>query len=161
MRRNGSGTGTLNIGDQATFSGSADKNPKRPFLILNYLQKDDGEELYAFRNRDTRPVEKVIVPSIDFSGTWRLDFSRFDVKNTGGLPPEDWSYTKQAQQAMGNFSFEQNPELDCHAVGIPRGTIYPCGTNFSRDSDSIRIQKERIEESRVIWLDQDAEGLKN
>ncbi|MDG2088382.1 MAG: hypothetical protein P8J68_06555 [Arenicellaceae bacterium] len=113
MHRNGWGTGTLNIGDQATFSSSANKNPKRPFLLLNYLQKDDGEKLYAFSNRDTRPVEKIIVPSIDFFGTWR------------------------------------------------RGTIYPYRTNFSHDSDSIRIQKERIEESRVIWLGPDAEGLRN
>jgi len=58
MRRNGSVTGTLNIGDQATFSGSADKNPKRPFLILNYLQKDDGEELYAFEIEIQDPWKK-------------------------------------------------------------------------------------------------------
>jgi hypothetical protein len=161
MRRNGWGTGTLNVGDQVTFSGSADKNLERPFLLLNYLQKDDGEKLYAFGNRDAAPVEKTIVPSTDFSGTWRLDFSRFDVKNAGGLPPEDWSYTEQVQQAVNNFSFEQNPELDCHAAGIPRGTIYPYGTNFSRDIDSIKIQKEHVNENRVIWLDLDAEGLKN
>lgn len=159
MRRNGWGTDTLNIGDQVTFSGSADKNPERNFLLLNYLQKADEEKLYTFGNGDAAPVEKEIVPSTDFTGTWSLDLSRFDIKNAGGLPPEEWSYTELAQKAVDNFSFEQNPELECHAIGVPRIIIYPYGTNFSRDENSISVQKEHMDEKRVIWLDSDAEGL--
>ncbi len=161
MRRNGWSANTLNVGDQVTFSGSADKNPERPFLLLDYLQKNGGEKLYAFGNRDAAPIEKEIIPSTDFTGTWRLDFSRFDVKNAGGLPPEEWSYTELAQKSVDNFSFEQNPELECNAIGVPRIMIYPYGTNFTRDTNSIRIQKEHMDEKRTIWLDADAQGLED
>lgn len=160
MRRNGWDAKTLQVGEQVTLAGSPDRDADKHFLLMSYVQKADGPRLYAFRNPDAVPVAKQIEPSVDFSGTWSLDMRRFNARLAGGGVP-DWDYTEVAQKRVDGFDVEQNPELECLAIGVPRITIYPYGTNFFRDKNSLRIEKEHMNEKRVIWFDKDTEALKN
>ena len=164
MRGNGWDGNSLAVGERVTLVGSPDHNPEKYFVLLDYVQKGDGTRLYAFgaRGRETQVVEvPEIIPSLDFTGTWSLDFSRFNVREAGGGPPVDWNYTARGQAEAEGFNVHDNPELNCLEIGVPKVVIYPYGTNWSRDQDSIRIQKEHLNENRVIWLDPQAEGLQD
>lgn len=152
---------SLAEGELISFSGSPDRNPAKHFVLLDYVQKADGSRLYAFGDRSAEREEPVITASDNFSGTWSLDFSRFNVREAGGGPPTDWSYTDTALAEAEAFSVNDNPELNCLAIGVPKVVIYPYGTNWTRDENTIRIQKEHLNENRVIWLDRDAEALQN
>ena len=161
MRGNGWDGNTLKVGEQVTISGSPDFKAEKHFVLLNYVDKTDGQRLYAFGNRNAPRPQPVIEPSADFSGTWAFDMRNFDVKQAGGGPPEDWSYTQLGLQEGAQFDVNDNPELQCLQIGVPRIIAYPYGINWSRDENSIRIHKEHLDEKRVVWLDPQAEGLKN
>lgn len=161
MRRNGWAGDSLAIGESVTISGSPDRDSSKNFVLLDYVEKSEGNKLYAFRNPDSAPAQKVIEPSTDFSGTWSLDMRRFSVNLAGGGPPEEWQYTSEGQQLVDDFSVDQNPELQCNEIGVPRISIYPYGTNFYYEGDTLRIVKEHMDEKRTIWFDKEAEGLRN
>lgn len=161
MRGNGWDRDSLVEGEQVTIVGSPDKNPNKHFVLMNYVEKAGGERLYAFRNPDAEPVERQIMASEDFSGTWDFDLRSFNTRLAGGPPPADWDYTETALLDIESFAFDQNPELECLAIGVPRITIYPYGTNIQRLEDRILIHKEHLNEKRVVWLDANAEGLQN
>lgn len=161
MRRNGWAGDSLAIGESVAISGSPDKDPSKNFVLLDYVEKSGGNKLYAFRNPKAAQVEKVIEPSADFSGTWSLDMRRFSLNLAGGGPPKEWQYTAEGRQLVDGFSVDQNPELQCNEIGVPRISIYPYGTNFYRDGDSLRIVKEHMDEKRTVWFDKDAEGLQD
>ncbi len=160
MRGQGWGPDTLVPGTEVTISGQPDRNPDRHFVLLDYVQRSDGPRLFAFgggrRNASARPA---IEPSKDFSGTWSMDMSQFNVRLAGGGPPEDWPYTDEARAMAAEFSVDDNPELACIPIGVPKMTLYPYGINWFRDAGSIRIEKEHLDEKRVIRLDASAEGL--
>ncbi len=148
-------------GEMVTFSGYPDRNPSKYFVLLDYIQKADGSRLYAFRDGNAEQEEPLITASDDFTGTWTLDFTNYNLGAAGGGPPTDWSYTDKARVEAEDFSVNDNPELNCLAIGVPKLVIYPYGTNWTRDENSIRIQKEHLNENRVIWFDRDALGLQN
>lgn len=149
MKGKGWDKDTLREGERVVISGSPDRNPDKPFLLMSYIQKPGAEKLYAFDRTKTDKSE--IEPSSDFSGTWDLDFSRFNVKEAGGGPP-DWAYTEKALAQKEVFSVNNNPELSCQQIGVPKIVIYPYGINWFRDGDVIRIEKEHLDESRMIYL---------
>jgi hypothetical protein len=161
MRRNGWDKQTLNVGEQITLTGSPDRDSSKNFILLNYVEKTDGSKLYAFRNPDAKPVVEKIEPSKDFAGTWNLDMSRFNARLAGGGPPETWDYTALALQEAEGFNVNQNPELQCLPIGVPRITIYPYGINIVRNDDRMLIHKEHMDEKRVVWFDSDKAALNN
>lgn len=160
MQRNGWNRESLKVGEPVKLTGSPDRDPSKYFVLMNSIEKSDGTKLYAFRNPEAAPVQKVVEPSADFSGTWNLDMSRFNTRLAGGGPPE-WNYTEAGQALVNDFSVNQNPELNCLAIGVPRISIYPYGTNFKRSENSLEIQKEHLNEERIAWFDRNAEALKN
>lgn len=161
MRGNGWDGDTLRPGEQITLSGSPDHDASKHFVLLNYLDKSDGQRLYAFGNRSApRPPAPAVAPSADFSGTWNFDLRSFNTRLAGGGPPE-WSYTERGAAEAARYDARDNPELECRQIGVPRIVAYPYAINWVRNADSIHIHKEHLDEKRVIWLDRDAEGLKN
>lgn len=149
MKNKGWDKNTLVEGSTVTIGGHPDRNTDRHFLLMSYIQKPGEEKLLAF-NRTPTPKSE-IEASIDFSGTWDLDFSRFNVKEAGGGPP-DWSYTDAGKAQVEKFSVNNNPELTCQQIGVPKLVIYPYGINWTRKGDVILIQKEHMDEDRVIYL---------
>lgn len=160
MRGNGWDENSLTPGEQITISGSPDRNPDKHFVLLNYLEKSNGERLYPFGNRGApRPPAPAVAPSTNFSGTWNLDLSSFNIREAGGGPPADWSYTQRGAALAAQYDAEQNPELECLEIGVPRIVLYPYGINWVRTAESIRIHKEHLDEKRVIWLNEMAENM--
>lgn len=103
---------TLQEGETITLAGSADFNPDKHFILMEYVEKADGQRLYAFRNPTPEPEEEIIQPSTDFSGTWRLDISRFNIKEAaaahqilGAIPSWDrHKWNALAWTTTQNFS---------------------------------------------------------
>lgn len=150
MKDKGWSKSTLAEGSTVTIVGHLDKNRNKALMLMDYIKKPGEDPLYAFKRSPKNKDE--IEPSIDFSGTWELDFTRFNRKEAGGGPP-DWAYTEKATEQAKTFSVNDNPELRCEKIGVPKNVIYPYGVNIVRDGDVIRIDKEHLEESRVIYLD--------
>ena len=153
MKGKGWSRDTLIEGSSVTIVGHPDRNPEKAFMLMSYIQKPGEDRLYAF-NRGPKNKDD-IEPSTDFSGTWDLDFSRFNVKQAGGGPPK-WSYTDAAQAQADAYSVNDNPELTCHPIGVPKIVIYPYAINWFREGDVIRIEKEHLDESRTIYLNPEA-----
>lgn len=59
------------------------------------------------------------------------------------------------------FHVNENPELQCQHIGVPRIVAYPYAMNWERQDDRILIHKEHLDEKRIVWLDADTEGLHN
>jgi hypothetical protein len=164
MRGQGWNADTLAPGSEVTISGQPDRRADKHFVLLNYVEKSDGERLYAFgrgRGSKTASARPAIEPSTDFSGTWSMDMRGFDIRSAGGGPSKDWPYTDKARAMAAEFSVEDNPELECLQIGVPKMTLYPYGINWFRDEDRIRIEKEHLDEKRLIWLDANVEQLKD
>ena len=151
MRGQGWDADTLVPGTEITVSGQPDRNPDKHFVLLDYVEKPGGVRLYAF-GRGPAADRPEIEPSTDFSGTWSMDMSNFNIRLAGGGPPDNWPYTERALAMAAEFSADDNPELECMPIGAPKMTLYPYGINWFRDDESIRIEKEHLDEKRVIWL---------
>ena len=138
---------SLKPGDQITWEGAADKNPKRAFSGLNWLEKSDGTRL-EMEKRDA-----TLEPSTDFSGLWVRDLR-------GGKPhykpPADWPYTELGQALVDNFDESQNPQVACKDPGPPKATLLPYPIKISRPDDkTIVFDYELRTTQRIIYLDRD------
>lgn len=151
MKDHGWNRNTLPEGSTVSITGYPDRRPDKRFLLMDYVQKPGEERLHAF-NRGDGSDKDSIQPSSDFSGTWVIDFSRFNVISAGG-GPLDWPYTDKGKAQAEAFNVHDNPEMKCMQIGVPKMIIYPYGINWTRDGDVIRVEKEHIDESRVIYLD--------
>lgn len=152
MRRNGWSADTLLEGQMVTVSGQPDRTPSKHFILMDYVEKPDGERMFAFGNRNADQEPKTIEASADFSGTWGLDMRRFNIRLAGGAPPDDWPYTDAGREQADAYSPNDNPELDCKAIGVPRIIIYPYALNIERSGDKILMLKEHLNEQREILL---------
>jgi len=138
---------SLKPGDQITWEGAADKNPKRAYSGLTWLEKSDGTRLEMEKRQLT------LEPSTDFTGLWVRDLR-------GGrphyYPPADWPYTKVAKELVDNFDESQNPQVSCINPGPPKATLLPYPMKISRPDDrTIVFDYELRESPRVIYLDRD------
>lgn len=150
LKRRGWTQDTLQKGDEITLYGAPDKDPNKHFIFLNYLVDADGKKFISQGGGSEETT--TITPSTDFSGTWDLDRRTFNIRDAGGPPPKDWPYTAEAQKLVDSFSYDENPELECLEIGVPRIVLYPYAVNFSRKNDHIYVHKEHVNEKRQIWL---------
>lgn len=159
MKRLGWSQDTLEVGMQIALVGKPDRKSGKLFALLDYVLFDDGTRMYAFRDPSAPPP--VIEPSKDFSGTWYADRDMASLLVAGGGPPEHWPYTDLGLQNVASYDPEDSPELECYPVGLPKMTMYAYGINWRREQDRIRIQKEHLDESRVIHLDADRAAIED
>lgn len=160
MRGQGWDAETLTPGSTITVSGQPDRDPAKHFILLEYVEMADGSRLYPFgRGQRAASNRPEIEPSEDFSGTWAMDLSQFNVRLAGGGPPADWSLTELGLAMADAFSAEDNPELECLPIGVPKITLYPYGINWFRTDDRIYIEKEHLDEKRIILLNTSSSDL--
>jgi hypothetical protein len=152
MKGHGWSKETLSPGAQVTVVGRPDRNPNKRYVLMSYVQMADGSQMFAMNRNRQQGRGHGIPPSLDFSGTWTLDLSTRDVLLAGG-PPDDWPYTELGQELALQYDRLDDPENDCEPVGLPQMTLYPYGTNWSRETDRIVIEKEHLDEQRIIYLD--------
>lgn len=147
MMERGWGRDTLKSGDQITWEGAADKNPKRPYSGLNWLEKADGTRL------EMEKASAAVEPSTDLTGLWVRDLR-------GGKahykPPTDWPFTELAQKLVDDFHESQNPQVSCQDPGPPKATLLPYPMQISRPDDKTVVLDYELRNSpRVIYLDRD------
>lgn len=157
MKRLGWGRDTLTPGMPITISGRPDRDSNKLFALLDFVLMDDGSRMYAFRDPNAPPPE--IEPSTDFSGTWYADRDRASFLLAGGRPPEDWPYTAKGLAQAAAFNPEDSPELECQPVGVPKMTLYAYGINWTRSDTTIHIEKEHLDENRIIYLSPQEAGF--
>ena len=146
MLQRGWNKDSLKEGDQITWEGTTDHNPKRYYSGLNWAEKADGSRLAM----DFKPMETI--PSSDFSGLWMRDLR-------GGkpfyAPPEDWPYSALGKKMVADFNENDNPQVSCINPGIPKATLLPYPMQITRpNAETFVFTYELREHQRTIVLNQ-------
>ncbi|MBT5032632.1 MAG: hypothetical protein HOM55_10100 [Proteobacteria bacterium] len=131
-------------GDQITWQGAADRNPKRYYSGINWAEKADGTRLDLTLKDDPNKA------SVDFSGLWSRD-----LRGEPGhyAPPVDWPYTELAQEAVDNFDGLDSPMLKCIFSGPPKSNLLPYPIRITRPTqDIVFFEYEGRGKPRTIYL---------
>jgi hypothetical protein len=131
-------------GDQITWEGAVDRNPRRFYSGINWAEQADGTRL------DLLLQEENHTASVDFTGLWSRD-----LRGEPGhyAPPEGWPYTELAQEAVDNFDGLESPMLQCIFSGPPKSTLLPYPIKITRPTEDLVVMEyEGRENPRTIYL---------
>lgn len=131
-------------GDQITWAGAVDRNPRRYYSGINWAENADGKRFDLTLKDDPNQA------SVDFAGLWSRD-----LRGAPGhyAPPQGWPYTELAQDAVDNFSDSDNPMLQCIFSGPPKSTLLPYPIRITRPTEDLVVfDYEGREKPRTIYL---------
>ena len=146
--RNGWAKNSIQVGDTVRVEANPNRTSGVAFGLLINVTRDDGETFYSFRPKRRSPKE--VVPSTDFSGTWRLIRSLQANLVSGSGPPSDWSLTESARAQVANFDPTEDPSLNCQPRGLPRMLDWPYAQQWQRTARGINITIEHAVETRQL-----------
>lgn len=154
LMRNGWNRNSFEIGERVVVEARPNRNPDRPFALLNHVTKADGETLYAFSRppESAPPPRRPISPSTDFSGTWRPILNMRQTLVGGFEPPADWPYTETGRAEVARFNINEDPGLDCESYPMPRITRFPYNQRWERRGGSLVITHEQATTVRNITM---------
>ena len=138
---------TFKPGERVTWEGASDRNPKRYFTSMTWVEKEDGTRV---RYGGVQREERIVLPSTDFTGLWKRSRSF----GSTYAPPHGLPLTEVGQVLFDNFDPATNPQVDCMEPGPPRFTILPYPIQISRPDDKmVVLTGELRHEPRVVHLD--------
>lgn len=146
--RNGWSRNTFSVGQQITVVANPNKKPGVLFGLLQQAAHPGGETYYSFKPSRPTPAATVL-PSTDFTGTWRLMRSLRDnlITATGTA---DWPLNERGRSQLAQFTSVDDPSLNCEPRGLPRMLEWPYAQQWRRVGDAIHIRIEHAIEQR--WL---------
>jgi hypothetical protein len=126
--------------------------------MLYSLTLADGSTYYAYQIPEGKRVAGVAdraptSPSTDFSGTWRHMIPLYEATIGSFRPPADWPLTAKGRAQVEAWNINDDPELDCVPMGVPRLILATYSHAWTRTDGRIVIEKERSPQVRVIDLD--------
>ncbi|MDG2278169.1 MAG: DUF6152 family protein [Pseudomonadales bacterium] len=151
--RNGWRRSTLTVGSRVSLVAHPNSDPKVRFALLNHVTRSDGKTFYSFRPTDEilQATKPPLLPSIDFSGTWRIIRSLRSNLVGGFEPPSDWPLTAGASEEVARFDVNDDPSLNCEARGVPRMLSWPYSQKWVNRGDDIFITLEHAIEQRTLF----------
>ncbi len=154
---------SIKIGDNVTAVGNPDRNPKKNFIFLDHIVRENGETFYLKSLRRTDgSVQKPIsvssgnennLPSQDFSGTWARGPNN-SVTGQYNLPPSNWPLTMRGNEQVARFHERDNPSYDCKERGLPLYDFHPYYLLWMRYEDRIEIIPQNSNLTRKLYLTQ-------
>ncbi len=146
-----------------------DRERPESFALLDWVVTHDGQALKAFAastipedvlTAQTSQGERrgprtttVIVPSTDFSGNWRVDFTGVDLRVAGFTPADGWPLTERGRRQVEQFDLRNDPVLRCVPRSLPGVLKSAYGYRFDRHADRLVMRKEHDDTQWTIWLD--------
>lgn len=154
LRRFGWDKESLSIGDYVTVVGNPDRQAKNKLLYLNSVAKADGTVLVVTGEPvvAARKQGNVVEPSRDFGGVWtRVATEQYF--NVGAFePPRDWPLTEKGRAQVDNFTMRDDPMVKCIPPALPRFSYAPFRHRWTRQGDSLTIEKELSPFQRTVQL---------
>lgn len=149
---------TLHVGDVVSITAHPNRNPDKKFAMLYSVTRADGVTYYAYEIPPGKTVPGVqsrapTAPSTDFSGTWRYVIPVLEAALGSFHPPSDWPLTARGQAQVDAWNVNDDPQIDCVPLGVPRLVLATYSHKWTRYPDRIVITKERSPQVRTIYLD--------
>jgi len=149
---------SVQAGDRARIIAHPSRNRDKKFAMLYSLTLGDGLTYYAYQIPEGKRVPGVenrapTSPSTDLSGTWRHMVPLFEATIGSFRPPAEWPLTEKGRAQVDAWNVNDDPELDCVPMGVPRLILATYSHAWTRTADRIVIEKERSPQVRVIHLD--------
>jgi hypothetical protein len=149
---------TIEVGDRVSIVAHPNRTGSGTFAMLYSVTRDDGNTFYAYQipQGATVPGLKAaapVAPSTDFSGTWRHMIPVYEAAIGSFRPPTEWPLTAKGRAQVDAWSLNDDPELDCVALGVPRLILATYSHRWTREDRHLVIVKERSNQTRVIHLD--------
>ena len=154
----GWGPDTLKPGEKVRWGGAHDRDPKRPYTGLDWLEKADGKRLIASiaasRAKGEAVQKKARNPASTIGeGLWYRITADGSPHPPMRKPPEGWPLTESAQQRLAAFTEDDNPIAKCIEGGPPRSITSMLGFEWSRpDARTIKIDRDLWSQPRIIHL---------
>lgn len=147
---------TFEPGDRVVVVANPNRDPEKPFGLLDNVTGVDGQSYYSFRiPRDAggAPPRAAVAGSTDFSGAWNRIGTLRQALVGGFGPPQGYPVNARGQAIIDAFDPNDSPSFDCLPQGVPSITLSPYTHRWIRESDRIVIEKDQSEAVRVIHLD--------
>lgn len=157
--RNGWRRTTLRVGSRVSVTANPNAQPGVLFGLLNHVTRQDGKTFYSFRPTDDMLAEPEteLLPSQDFTGTWRLIRSLRSNLIGGFEPPASWPLTERARAEVARFDLRNDPSLNCEPRGLPRMLSWPYSQHWRLEGNDMIISLEHAPEVRHLYADPDTE----
>jgi hypothetical protein len=149
---------TLEVGDRVVITAHPNRDRNKPFAMLYSATMVDGTVHYAYAIPDGVRVEGVesrapTAPSTDMSGVWRHMIPVRVATIESYRAPLEWPLTERGRAQAEAFDINDDPQLRCVEMGVPRLVLATYSHAWQRFEDRIVIEKERSTQVRTIWLD--------
>ena len=149
---------SVEVGDRAVVVAHPNRDPGKTFAMLYSVTLASGATYYAYAIPEGRTAPGVetrapAAPSTDFSGTWRAMITLREATIDSFRAPTEWPLTAAGSAQADNFDINDDPVLDCVPMGVPRLILSTYSHRWTRDGDTIVIEKERTPQIRTIHLD--------
>ena len=148
---------SVQAGDRARIVAHPSRTAGRGFAMLYSVTLRDGRTYYAYQIPEGKSVPGVAprtatTPSSDFTGTWRHMVPLYEAAIGSFRPPTEWPLTARGRAQVQAWNVNDDPELDCVPMGVPRLILATYSHAWRRSADRIVIEKERSPQVRVIHL---------
>ena len=149
---------SVNVGDRVVVVAHPNREPSKKFAMLYSATLLDGKTFYAYAIPEGANVANVdsrrpTAPSTDFSGTWRHMVPVRVATIESFRAPVEWPLTDLGRAQAARFDINDDPVLDCIAMGVPRLILATYSHRWHAFEDRIVIEKERTPQIRTIYLD--------
>ena len=149
---------TVQVGDHVAIVAHPSRTGNQNFAMLYSITRDDGSTYYAYQIPEGKSVPGLpsrgpVAPSTDFSGTWRHMIPVLEAAIGSFRPPTDWPLTAKGRAQVDAWNLNDDPELDCVPLGVPRLILATYSHAWRREAAQIVIVKERSRQTRDIHLD--------
>lgn len=153
--RNGWRRDTMTAGSRVSVTANPNTQAGVLFGLINHVTRQDGKTFYSFRPTDEMLVQPQapLLPSTDFSGTWRLIRSLRSNLVGGFEPPVQWPLTEHARAEVARFDLRNDPSLNCEPRGLPRMLSWPYSQRWHTEGDDFAISLEHATETRRLVAD--------
>lgn len=147
----------VKVGDRAAVVAHPNRDPSKTFGMLYSATLQSGATYYAYAIPQgvqvaTAVSTRATAPSTDFTGTWSAPSSLRQSTIDSYHPPTEWPLNETGRAQAAAFDVDDDPVLDCVPMGVPRLILSTYAQRFTRQADTIVIEKERTPQLRVVHL---------
>ena len=149
---------SVRVGDRVTIVAHPSRTTTRPFAMLYSVTQGNGTTYYAYQIPEGKtvpglPTAAAVTPSKDFAGIWRHMIPVLEAAIGSFRPPSEWPLTAKGRAQVEAWNLNDDPELDCVPLGVPRLILATYSHAWRREPQQIVIVKERSRQTRIIHLD--------
>ncbi|MDE0006362.1 MAG: DUF6152 family protein [Rhodospirillaceae bacterium] len=147
---------TFRTGDLVAVVANPNRDPSKPFGLLDNVTGVNGETYYSFRIPEEaggNPPRQALTASTDFSGAWNRRGTLLQALVGGFGAPEGYPVNARGQALIDAYDPDDSPSFDCLPAGVPGITLGAYTHRWIREADRIVIEKDQSTAVRVIHLD--------